>query len=194
MIDVVELLKLRSDTISRDAVAKIEQLRAEHEEDQAVIRVWRGRTERAEAELELLRKENAELKQVADWNISLTVIRQAYGWAVDIDGKVLGLVAGDMGYEETGIVIDTEHRDASHYLVRKAEDEVQRLQQYCMEVEADAGAQFNRAETAKARLADAVEVLRDCIALLAGDISGSGQQVGVLAEARAFLAKLEGRS
>lgn len=41
------------------------------------------------------------------------------------------------------------------------------------------------------RLAEAVEVMRDCIALLDGDIGGSAQQAGVLAEALDFLAKLE---
>lgn len=40
---------------------------------------------------------------------TLRVVRTAYGWTVDIDGRVYGLVAGDMGYDPTGIVIPDGH-------------------------------------------------------------------------------------
>lgn len=41
--------------------------------------------------------------------IDLKVICEAYGWTIDINGQVCGLVAGDMGYDETGIVIPIDH-------------------------------------------------------------------------------------
>lgn len=41
--------------------------------------------------------------------IDLDVLRKAYGWTVDYTGQVCGLVAGDMGYDGTGIVIPMEH-------------------------------------------------------------------------------------
>lgn len=31
------------------------------------------------------------------------VIDSAYDWTIDVHGELLGLVAGDMGYEPTGI-------------------------------------------------------------------------------------------
>lgn len=40
----------------REQHAEIKRLRAEREEDQGVIAVWRGRTQRAEAEIERLRE------------------------------------------------------------------------------------------------------------------------------------------
>ena len=57
----------------REAAAELRRLSAEHEEDQRVIAVWRGRTQRAEAQrdalLEALRKIAAiENKMVgSDW-------------------------------------------------------------------------------------------------------------------------------
>ena len=35
--------------------------------------------------------------------LNIDVINSAYGWTIDEDGEVLGLVNGDMGYEKTGI-------------------------------------------------------------------------------------------
>ena len=42
-------------------------------------------------------------------SVNLDVISRAYGWTIDVNGQVCGLVAGDMGYEGTGIVIPPEH-------------------------------------------------------------------------------------
>lgn len=41
--------------------------------------------------------------------ISLDVIRRSYGWTLDNDGQVCGLVSGNMGYEDTGIFIPVDH-------------------------------------------------------------------------------------
>jgi hypothetical protein len=41
--------------------------------------------------------------------IDLEVITTAYGWSIDREGQVWGLVAGDQGYEPTGIVIPKDH-------------------------------------------------------------------------------------
>ena len=38
--------------------------------------------------------------------INMAVIGAAYGWTIDADGSLLGLVNGDIGYEETGIQLD----------------------------------------------------------------------------------------
>jgi hypothetical protein len=43
---------------------------------------------------------------------TLKVVRHAYGWLLDIDGRLCGLVAGDMGYESTHIVIPKEDLEA----------------------------------------------------------------------------------
>jgi hypothetical protein len=42
--------------------------------------------------------------------VRLDVVQRAYGWTIGRDNHLYGLVAGDMGYEDTGIVID----DCSH--------------------------------------------------------------------------------
>jgi hypothetical protein len=39
-------------------------------------------------------------------NIDYKVIRAAYDFTVDVHGEVCGLVAGDHGYEGTGIKLD----------------------------------------------------------------------------------------
>ena len=44
----------------------------------------------------------------ADQAINLAVIEAAYGWTIDDGGALLGLINGDMGYEETGIRLDDE--------------------------------------------------------------------------------------
>ena len=41
-------------------------------------------------------------------DIDLPVIKAAYGFTVADDGEIYGLVAGDMGYEPTGIKIPVE--------------------------------------------------------------------------------------
>jgi hypothetical protein len=38
--------------------------------------------------------------------VRLDVVQRAYGWTIGRDNHLYGLVAGDMGYEDTGIVID----------------------------------------------------------------------------------------
>lgn len=39
-------------------------------------------------------------------DIDIDVITKAYGWTLSAEGEVLGLIAGDMGYERTGIRLD----------------------------------------------------------------------------------------
>lgn len=39
-------------------------------------------------------------------NLNTDIIKAAYGWTIDIHGELHGLVAGDMGYEPTGIKLD----------------------------------------------------------------------------------------
>jgi hypothetical protein len=38
--------------------------------------------------------------------VRIDVLTQAYGWSIDIDGELHGLVAGDMGYEPTGLRLE----------------------------------------------------------------------------------------
>jgi len=40
--------------------------------------------------------------------VKLGVVRKSYGWTLDNEGQVLGLIAGDMGFESTGITLDKE--------------------------------------------------------------------------------------
>lgn len=40
--------------------------------------------------------------------VDLDVIMEAYEFTISDDGEVYGLVAGDMGYEKTGIIIPVE--------------------------------------------------------------------------------------
>ena len=42
----------------------------------------------------------------------LELARASYGWSVDRDGEVAGLVAGDMGYDGSGIPLGTLVADA----------------------------------------------------------------------------------
>ena len=51
----------------------------------------------------------SEKNDPVDPNIKLDVIKQAYGWTISNDGEVLALVAGDEGYERTGIKIHIQH-------------------------------------------------------------------------------------
>jgi len=44
--------------------------------------------------------------QSEESGIDLAVIQRAYGWVLDNEGQLLGLTAGDMGYEPTGIKLD----------------------------------------------------------------------------------------
>ena len=39
----------------------------------------------------------------------LEIIKKSYGWSIASDGTLFGLVAGDMGYEATHIVVPKEH-------------------------------------------------------------------------------------
>lgn len=38
--------------------------------------------------------------------VNLEVLNSAYCWTISADGELFGLVAGDMGYEPTGIKLD----------------------------------------------------------------------------------------
>lgn len=40
--------------------------------------------------------------------IDFGVIKNSYGWTIAVDGELHGLVAGDMGYEPTGIKLDAD--------------------------------------------------------------------------------------
>ncbi|HUH58158.1 MAG TPA: hypothetical protein VL020_06565 [Pseudomonadales bacterium] len=40
--------------------------------------------------------------------IDFDVIKNSYGWTIAVDGELHGLVAGDMGYEPTGIKLDAD--------------------------------------------------------------------------------------
>ncbi|MBX9760676.1 MAG: hypothetical protein K2Y29_17990 [Beijerinckiaceae bacterium] len=41
---------------------------------------------------------------------TLLIVQSAYGWTLTDDGRLIGLVAGDMGYASTSIVLDEETR------------------------------------------------------------------------------------
>ena len=51
-----------------------------------------------------------------DWQqpekYNIGVIRKSYGFTIDINGQILGLVAGDMGYEDTGMFVDDACKEA----------------------------------------------------------------------------------
>lgn len=49
---------------------------------------------------------------MTDEKIKLDVITRAYGWTISTEGEVAGLIAGDMGYEGTGIKIPLDHLSA----------------------------------------------------------------------------------
>ena len=50
------------------------------------------------------------------------IIEQSYGFTISNDGEVYGLIAGDMGYEPTNIVIPIEDLEAwAKYNYRDAE-------------------------------------------------------------------------
>jgi hypothetical protein len=52
----------------------------------------------------------------------LEIIKQAYGFTIANDGEVHGLIAGDMGYEPTNIMIPLDHLQAwALYNYRDAE-------------------------------------------------------------------------
>jgi len=42
---------------------------------------------------------------------TIKIVKAAYGWTLDDDGRLYGLVAGDMGYASTSIVLDDETVD-----------------------------------------------------------------------------------
>lgn len=43
-----------------------------------------------------------------DMDRTVAIVRAAYGWTLTDDGRLCGLVAGDMGYAATSIVLDDE--------------------------------------------------------------------------------------
>jgi hypothetical protein len=45
---------------------------------------------------------------MSEQELKLDVIQKSYGFTIDVHGEVCGLVAGDMGYEGTGIFLDEE--------------------------------------------------------------------------------------
>ncbi len=49
---------------------------------------------------------NSEL--IERLGVRLDIIQQSYGWTIGRDNHLYGLIAGDMGYEDTGIVIDDD--------------------------------------------------------------------------------------
>lgn len=69
--------------------------------------------------LEAQNKRNLTLPQV-----DLDVIMEAYKFTISDDGEVYGLVAGDMGYEKTGISIPVEDLKAwAYYNYKEKPDE-----------------------------------------------------------------------
>jgi hypothetical protein len=48
-----------------------------------------------------------------DLHMTLDVVRKAYDWCVGDDGRLYGLVAGDMGWCATSIVLDPANISAS---------------------------------------------------------------------------------
>ncbi len=43
--------------------------------------------------------------------VNFDVIKRSYGWSIGSDGQLYGLVAGDMGYEPTGIFLEGDEYD-----------------------------------------------------------------------------------
>lgn len=68
--------------------------------------------------LEAQNKRKSTLPQV-----DLDVIMEAYEFTISDDGEVYGLVAGDMGYEKTGISIPVEDLKAWAYYNYKPEND-----------------------------------------------------------------------
>ena len=93
-----------------------EELAAYYEPPAAHQAQWAKDLRDAAAQLELSRRRDIATHQDAAsarsfWtplNKNMAVIEAAYGWAIDVDGSLLGLVNGDMGYEETGIRLGGE--------------------------------------------------------------------------------------
>jgi hypothetical protein len=89
--------------------------------------------------------------------VDLVVIQKAYGWTVADDGELCGLVAGDMGYEDTGIMIPevVELRTKVEALEL---DRQQRIDHECIlhKVRAEAEDRADKAEADWDRLRDAV--------------------------------------
>lgn len=54
-------------------------------------------------------------------DINWEVLKQSYGFTISDDGEIYGLVAGDMGYEKTGIFIPVEDLEAWAYYNYKPE-------------------------------------------------------------------------
>lgn len=49
-----------------------------------------------------------KVHQGSSANIDCSVVQSAYDWTISDDGEVLGLIAGDLGYERTGIKLSGE--------------------------------------------------------------------------------------
>lgn len=83
--------------------AEIESLKAEHEEDQGVIRVWRRRTEQAEAEREALRAALASnMPTVGMGWIDRAKKAEAEADALRADAERWRFVAAQMTHEQYG--------------------------------------------------------------------------------------------
>jgi len=52
------------------------------------------------------------IKFLPESGLNIDVLLRSYDFTVDFDGQVCGLVAGDMGYEDTGIFIDDSCKNA----------------------------------------------------------------------------------
>ena len=66
-------------------------------------------------EVERLRAALASLdaeRPTPDHQLDMDVIKRAYGWRLSVDGEIWGLIAGDQGYEPTGIFLD----DFKHWM------------------------------------------------------------------------------
>jgi hypothetical protein len=57
---------------------------------------------------ELLKASPGDMEGHDDNERSVAVMREAYGWTVGSDGRLYGLVAGDMGYAATHIVLSSD--------------------------------------------------------------------------------------
>jgi hypothetical protein len=71
--------------------------------------------------------------------IDMDVIQRAYAWTLSAEGEVYGLVAGDMGYEPTGIVVDADTMKACKMLVAQAEAERDEQRKRANDLEAQRG-------------------------------------------------------
>lgn len=87
-----------------------------------------------------------------DIDRTLAIVRDAYGWQVMATGRLCGLVAGDMGYASTSIVLGPEDRFAGD-----ASDTVRVLTKHLQEAEAA----ISRLKAEREELVKALIFIRD---------------------------------